>query len=154
VVLDGTTGDLTVDGEATRDRPGGFRYILAAVPSAGIAAVNGKPKSEWGYNPLERFVSGRILNRDLQRIQKYHSQRIKGPRIPLTAKRLQKINVTLDDRGLHVGLLRQGGALNWPEALRTSSYTKERQQVSAALPKAVALAKKGEYDDALLKGLV
>jgi phosphate transport system substrate-binding protein len=39
----GDDGNLTAVGAATRDLRPGFRYVLAAVPRAGVTTVNGKP---------------------------------------------------------------------------------------------------------------
>jgi hypothetical protein len=96
-------------------------------------------------NPLEAEVtSGRAQNMMLPYLNRLLSMGIQGPPVYLDPNMLRSINVTSGNLG-NIGLLRDGGNLDWPLALRGPT----QEKLAPLFPKLVSAAKAGNLDLAL-----
>lgn len=154
-MFDDKIADLVLYGESTGDRAPGFRYVLCAVSAAGIGSVDGKPRSEWTFDPLARVMSGRPLNDDLSKIIRLQSDGRRGPDIVLSAEQLAKINFSLGERApaVYIALFRRARTLDWPQALKAPAYAKERERLVTLLSTAIEQVKKGTSDKSVLQEL-
>ena|SRR6516162_3236931 len=76
-----------------------------------------------------------------------------GPKVPIDAKVLAKIDVTRGEMGGQIGLLRKEKLLVWPKPLKADTYETGRKQLTALFSDAVKQAKKGEVDAKLTETL-
>jgi hypothetical protein len=58
-------------------------------------------------------------------------QTYRGPKDPLDQDQLKLVNVTSANRGGNIGLLKNGGRLNWPLALTGPEFKEERERLSS-----------------------
>jgi hypothetical protein len=96
--------------------------------------------------PLTEIWSGQALNNLLLAIQQQLDARVPGPNVPLDPEMLRRINVTSGAGGSSLGLLRDGGRLRWPLALRASDFEAERTTVDESAAKAFKQAEYGSVD--------
>lgn len=94
--------------------------------------------------PLVEIWSGTALNDLLRDIQSSGTDGINGREVPLSADILKHLNVTTGTTYGGIGLLRDGGKLAWPYALRqTKIFDPERKRLDKLLPQAVKQAHSG-----------
>jgi hypothetical protein len=86
--------------------------------------------------PRAEIWSGDALNSLLQHLIKQQGAGLKGPRVDLDEDNLRKINVTSGTGG-NIGLLRDGGQLQWPPALQRKEFTDAEETLKKLLPDAV-----------------
>ena len=98
--------------------------------------------------------SGRALNTLLDDIKRSRRPLSDGPNIPLDEETLKHINVTDASSRGHIGLLKNGGRLDWPESLLESPFDKERTRLTKNIKNAVqALKDKDPLERSLLADL-
>jgi hypothetical protein len=93
--------------------------------------------------PLGEIWSGHALNTLLGAIAKMQAQGAQGPDVPLDPYLLRRINVTTGASAGNFGLLRDGGRLTWPVALRAAEYAKPRAQLDQLAAVAYKQASQG-----------
>jgi hypothetical protein len=94
-------------------------------------------------HPLPAEVtSGRSQNILLPYLDKLLRVGVQGPPIPLDPYMLKSINVTAGVDGANIGILKDGGKLDWPFALRGTT----QKQLAPLFPKLVASAMSGDLD--------
>ena len=104
--------------------------------------------------PLTEIWSGYALNGLLDAIQKQQVRNIPGPNVPLDQEVVKRINVTSGKQGGgSIGLLRDGGKISWPLALRRGAYKDTRTKVDQSAYEAYRQAQAGPVDADLLDGL-
>jgi hypothetical protein len=59
-----------------------------------------------------------------------------GPNVPIDEELLKQVNVTSGERG-NIGLLRNGGKLNWPLPLQGTLFEEERNRLDKFAPEAI-----------------
>jgi hypothetical protein len=92
-----------------------------------------------GYGEI---TAGQTLNILLPFLDQLLVQGIQGPPVPLDPDMLKQINVAAGNTESHAGLLKDGGKLTWPVALRGPS----QQKIDALLPKAVDQARTNKLE--------
>jgi hypothetical protein len=87
--------------------------------------------------PPTEIWNGKALNDLLGAIQQEQSRYgVQGPMVPLSPALLQNINLSAGTFVGSIGLLRDGGKLEWPFALRNSVFDKNRKNLDELCPKA------------------
>jgi hypothetical protein len=105
--------------------------------------------------PSVEIWSGQVLNNLLADIQKTQAtQGVWGPAIPLDPDTLRKINVTTGTTRGEVAMLKGGGPLDWPLALKKDLFDKERQKIDQLVPQAVRSTASGAANDKALDELL
>src|SRR5262249_5917025 len=85
---------------------------------------------------------GRALNTLLASIQK-SGKLSSGPNVPLEEDVVKRINVAGGTNG-NVGLLKDGGKLNWPEGFQDEQFDEPRKRLTRNIALAVQTLKDGE----------
>ena len=99
--------------------------------------------------PIEEIASGKSLN-DLLHHLTSDPARPKGPNIPLDDEVLQRINVTSPTEATaSVGLLKDEGNLQWPQALKGHEFDEPRKDLEAKMVDAVQALK---FNNAVKQG--
>lgn len=93
--------------------------------------------------PLTEIWTGKPLNDLLLAIQQQTAQGVTGPNIPLNQELLPHINVTGGQSQGSLGMLRDGGKLNWPLELQGGTYDFDRGELDKLGPKVVKEAEAG-----------
>jgi len=88
------------------------------------------------------ILSGRALNTLLDSIQKT-GKLSGGPAVPLEEDVVRRVNVTGGTSG-NVGLLKDGGKLNWPEGFQGEQFEEPRKRLTRNIALAVQTLKDGE----------
>jgi hypothetical protein len=101
-------------------------------------------------NPVE-VSGGKSLNYLLDDVRKHRGKDFNFGKIDLPEDILKQINVTTGNNSL--GVLRDGGKLNWPTALLDLVPTETRKDMEALAKNAVQNAAKGQVDRNALKDL-
>lgn len=97
-------------------------------------------------DPTEPEInSGKAHNMLLPMLQALTNQGIQGPPVNLNSAMLQQINVSVAGSEGNVGILKNGGQLEWPIPLRGPTQKK----MDAVLPQAVSAATMGTLDSKL-----
>jgi hypothetical protein len=92
--------------------------------------------------PLTEIWSGESLNALLGNLLAGQRQGGCGARVPLDEEMLRCINVTTGDTRGNAGLLRDGGALEWPPSLQGEAFKDGREGLSRGLKAAVRAAQR------------
>jgi hypothetical protein len=100
--------------------------------------------------PPTEIWSGQALNSLLGAIQQQLAKRIPGPEVPLNPEMLRQINVVSGAGGGSLGLMKDGGRVKWPLALKASDFDAERAQVDDLAAKAFKQAEYGSVDSDLI----
>lgn len=87
--------------------------------------------------PLTEVWSGRSLNSLLRHLMAQQGQNVKGPTVPLNEDTLKSINLTAGDTRGNVGLLKDKGALQWPQPLQGEAFKDAREDLSRQMRHAV-----------------
>jgi hypothetical protein len=84
------------------------------------------------YNdpPITEIWSGKALNDLLDAIHKMDIQKGPGPKVGLDTSLLRDVNVSAGGLSGNLGLLRDGGRLQWPLVLRGSTYAGDRKRMN------------------------
>lgn len=101
-------------------------------------------------SPAE-ITNGKAVNILLDDARKHPNKKIEAEPYPLREDQLARLNVTKNH--LSVGVLRDGGKLNWPVALQSLLSPDLRKKMQAQAEKAFADAVKDRADANLLKDL-
>ncbi|HWG47885.1 MAG TPA: hypothetical protein VN688_34295 [Gemmataceae bacterium] len=94
--------------------------------------------------PPTEIWSGKALNDLLRGIQTAQTRGTVGPDVPLAPDVLKHINLTTGTTYGGTGLLKDGGKLSWPYALRQSMFDTERTTLNEQMRQAVKQAQSGE----------
>jgi hypothetical protein len=87
--------------------------------------------------PLTEVWSGRSLNTLLRNTIAQQAQGVRGPSVPLDEDTLRSINLTAGDTRGNVGLLKDGGGLQWPQPLSGEAFQEAREDLGRRLKHAV-----------------
>jgi len=99
-------------------------------------------------------LSGSSLNTLLSHLKEAHAKGQHAPSLPLDDEMLKKLNVT-SGHGGNIGLLKNGGKLSWPLALRGDAFDKLRRRFEFNIDDAISRAKiNGRVDAALMKDML
>jgi hypothetical protein len=104
--------------------------------------------------PRHEIISGIALNVLLDAIQKMHAQHVQGPMVPIDEFTRQHLNVTTGTTAGSVGLLRDGGKLQWPLALQGEQYAADRKRLEELTPLAYKQAEYGPVQGNVLDGMI
>jgi hypothetical protein len=100
------------------------------------------------YAPPTDVWSARALNTLLRHLIAEQADGAKGPRIPLSEDLVKHINVKVGDSVGNIGLLkREGGELDWPEALQGSAFKDSREQINSLMRRAYKSVSSGSNPD-------
>jgi hypothetical protein len=91
------------------------------------------------------ITSGKSQNILLPYLDKLMRVGVQGPPVSLDPTMLKSINVTIGKGGANIGLLRDGGELDWPMGVRGPTQKK----LAPLFPKLVYAARNGDLDLAL-----
>ncbi|MBY0525623.1 MAG: hypothetical protein K2R98_19615 [Gemmataceae bacterium] len=95
--------------------------------------------------PLTEIWSAKALNDLLADAVKLQGKKVQGPNVPLDEELLKQINVSAGDGSGNFGLLKDGGNLQWPLALRSLERGQEvRDQLQTLVKKAYNETKDGK----------
>lgn len=98
--------------------------------------------------PVNEILSATALNTLLANLEK-QTDKNTGANVPIDEDVLRRINVS-SPQGGNIGLLRNGPKLNWPVALRSADFQRDRDKIESMLPDALSLAKEGKTDSAAM----
>lgn len=84
-------------------------------------ARNGAPNNE--------IWSGVALNTLYNNIKKAQQAGIRGPMVPVDPKTLRHINLTSGNTSSSAGMLKNGGDLEWPQALQARDYKENKDKI-------------------------
>lgn len=87
--------------------------------------------------PRDEILSGKTLNVLLTDQKQQMASGLTGPTVMLSSDILRQINVTSNVQGGNVGILKNGGKLDWPIQLRSKDFQASRQQIDSLMSKAV-----------------
>jgi hypothetical protein len=105
-------------------------------------------------NPPKTMIwSGQALNDLLRAIKDRQSRGQFGPEVPLSPEVVRHINVTTGTTYGGVGVLKDGGKLTWPFALRQPLFDSERNKLNQMFQQAVQQAPSGQIDVTLLDNI-
>ncbi len=103
------------------------------------------------HNPPKTEIwSGGALNDLLRAIKDEQSHGQFGPDVPVSPEVLRHINVTTGTTYGGVGVLRDGGKLTWPFALRQPIFDDQRNKLTKLFKQACDQAPSGQVDITLL----
>lgn len=106
------------------------------------------------HNPPKTEIwSGGALNDLLRAIKDGQSHGVIGPDVPLSSDVVKHINVTTGTTYGGVGVLKDGGKLTWPFALRQPIFDEERNKLNKMFQQAVDQAPSGQVDVTLLDNI-
>lgn len=103
--------------------------------------------------PQSEIFSGLALNNLLMAIQQMHAQRVEGPRVYLDPSTRQHLNLTSGATTGSVGMLRDGGKLQWPLPLQRAPFAEDRQRLDELMPTAYKQAATGAVQANVLDGM-
>jgi len=92
--------------------------------------------------PLTEILSGDALNGLLDHLVKLQGDGNRGPRVDLNEDTLKRINVS-NGAGVNIGLLKDGGKLQWPLAMQQQELADVEKILDQLLPQAVQEVKFG-----------
>lgn len=108
----------------------------------------------WNDPPLTEIWSGTALNNLLTAVQRARSdQGFQGPKVPLNAEIIQRINVTSGATPASLGPFRNADDLRWPQPLLQEKFGKERAEIDKLAPQVVKQLAAGEADGAAIDKL-
>jgi len=87
--------------------------------------------------PLTEISSGKALNTLLRNAITQQSQGVRGPTIPLNEDTLRSVNPTAGDTRGNIGLLKDSGNLQWPQALQGEAFRESREDLNRRMKQAV-----------------
>jgi hypothetical protein len=104
--------------------------------------------------PVTEIWSAKALNDLFFDLRKLQGSGAVGPTVPLDPALVKQINVTPEGNNQNFGLLKNGGKLKWPLALRSSTFNEGRQQIDQLAPQALQQAQRGDVDADTLNALI
>jgi hypothetical protein len=87
-------------------------------------------------------------------LQQMHAQRVEGPRVYITDSTRQHLNLTSGATTGSVGMLRNGGKLQWPLPLQRAPYADDRKRLDELMPVAYKQAATGAVQADVLDGMI
>ena len=87
--------------------------------------------------PLTEISSGKALNTLLRNAITHQSQGVRGPTVALNEDTLKSVNPTAGDTRGNIGLLKDSGNLQWPQALQGEAFKETREDLSRRMRQAV-----------------
>jgi hypothetical protein len=104
--------------------------------------------------PRTEIWSGDALNTLFNAIRSARVVGLQGPVIPISEDMLRHINLSTGRRPGNIGMLRNGGNLDWPFLLQDDAFKKDRERLDELTPQAVEQAtKNGRVDPKILREL-
>lgn len=98
-------------------------------------------------NPPEGEVwSGKALNDILDNIRKMQSPGVPAPYVPVSEDVIKRLNIQGSGAEGNFGLLKEGGQLTWPFALRSPAFDTERKKLNKLFADAYNQANAGEVE--------
>lgn len=125
------------------------KYIEANTPTYTETLEKNKGMRERRIlnNPTQSEIdSGEALNVLLSLLKQMGDQGIIGPPVSLNPDTLKKVSVTSNEDKTNIGMLRNGGKLDWPLPLQRNSLAKDLEK---SIPTMVSEFKKGKADSKL-----
>lgn len=104
--------------------------------------------------PQSEIFSGLALNTLLNAIQQMHAQRVEGPRVYIDENTRRHLNLTSGATTGSVGLLQNGGKLQWPLPLQRAPFAADRQRLDELMPMAYKQAATGAVQGDVLDGMI
>jgi hypothetical protein len=93
--------------------------------------------------PLTEIWSGKALNVLLRHLVQRHYKDARGPDVPLSEDTLKSINLTVGDTRGNAGLLKDNGALQWPQPLQGKTFKDAREDFDRRLKDATNAVSRG-----------
>ena len=87
--------------------------------------------------PLTEISSGKALNTLLRNAITQQSQGVRGPTVALNEDTLKSVNPTAGDTRGNIGLLKDSGNLQWPQALQGEAFRESREDLNRRMKQAV-----------------
>jgi hypothetical protein len=103
--------------------------------------------------PRIEIWDGTAFNSLLANIQRMQASGLRGPFVPLDPNLVRHINLTGGAYSGNVGLLKDGGKLDWPFVLKGPDYAPERQKLDELCPQAVREAMSGQVRDETINAM-
>ena len=103
--------------------------------------------------PNTEIWSGVALNALFNNIKRAQLGGLRGPMVPLDPNVLRNINVTSGTTNGSVGMLRDGGKLEWPLILRSAPYRSDKDKIDLLAKQAYEQAVAGMIADDTITGL-
>jgi hypothetical protein len=103
--------------------------------------------------PVTEIYSAKALNDLLFSLQRLQGAKAWSRSVPLDPSILQQINATPGGTNAICALLKDGGKLQWPAALKSSTFDAGRQRMEQLLPQALEQARSGKIDAETLTSL-
>jgi hypothetical protein len=104
--------------------------------------------------PAMDVWTGRALNDLLRAIQGAQVRGAQGPPVPLPEGSLRHINFTTGTTYGGLGLLKDGGKLEWPLVLKSDTFKAERQRIDELTVQAARQAYSGPVSDTVQTDLI
>jgi hypothetical protein len=102
--------------------------------------------------PLSEVVSGQALNTLLENIKSMQAKGGYGPNVPLDDEVMKHINLSAT-LGPTTALLKDGGKLKWPFALRDTPFDADRQKIGDSIARATVEAMSDELSPATVRSM-
>lgn len=103
--------------------------------------------------PNTEIWSGVALNTLYNNIKKAQLSGMRGPLVPVDPSVLRHVNLTSGTTGGSVGMLKNGGDLEWPLPLRSASYGKDKEEIDKFARLAYSQASAGQLTPETINGL-
>jgi hypothetical protein len=104
--------------------------------------------------PVTEIWSGKALNDLLLQAQTLEAARVQGPNVYLSPAVLNQINVTDGTTSAGIGVLKNGGQLDWPFTLQAPEYASLRKRTDELAAAAVKQAASGRVAFDTIQGLM
>ncbi len=104
--------------------------------------------------PQSEIFSAVALNTLLVALQQMHAQRVEGPRVYIDESTRQHLNLTSGATTGSVGMLRNGGKLQWPLPLLRAPFADDRRRLDELMPAAYKQAATGAVQADVLDGMI
>jgi len=104
--------------------------------------------------PKVEIWDGSVFNNLLKSIQQMQLGGLRGPFVPLDPDLVRHINLTAGATAGNVGLLKAGGKLDWPFALKGEAFAPDRGKMDALAAQAVREAVSGEVSYNTLTSMI
>ncbi len=102
---------------------------------------------------LTEIWSAKALNNLLLSIQQQQARGIRGPSVPLDDDVVKHINLTSGASGASIGVLKDGGRLQWPLVLTEADYDSNRKLLDDLAPMALQQASEGRVEGETIRAM-
>jgi hypothetical protein len=103
--------------------------------------------------PTTEILSGTALNRLLLGIQQQQAQGVRAPDVPIDDEVLKHINFTAGQTSASIGLIKDGGTIQWPDALQRPEFDGPRKQLDKLAAEAFRQLGSGPVDAATRRAM-